>query len=81
LSYQDRINVINDLKKTLGRAPTDEVEWMLAINAANDLEDEQLKIKEQKAIKLNKEKIPGPSKIKLYKNIEQIGSDLWGNKK
>ncbi|HPO11337.1 MAG TPA: hypothetical protein PLM63_02035, partial [bacterium] len=81
LSYQDRINVINDLKKTLGRAPTDEVEWTLAINAANDLEDEQLKIKEQKAIKLNKEKIPGPSKIKLYKNIEQIGSDLWGNKK
>lgn len=36
---------------------------------------------EQKAKSKGKEKISGPSKMKLYKNIEKIGNNLWGNKK
>lgn len=36
---------------------------------------------ENKAKKNGKEKISGPSQIKLYKNIEKIGNNLWGNKK
>ena len=81
LSYNDRIDIINNFKKEFKRAPADEVEWTVTIGTANNLEDKLLMIKQQNAIKLNKEKITSPSKIKLYTNLEQIGGDLWGNKK